>query len=77
MPEIKCFYCEKPKLFTIYKVVLCSDCYKQVCHFCSDKAEKIVFKSKCPGHIMTTSTRNRFMEDTPFVKNGGFDLESE
>ena len=40
------------------------------------KVEKIIFKSACPGHTITSSNKNRFMEDQTFVKGGGFDLES-
>jgi hypothetical protein len=78
MSDYKCTYCDG-KIFQVYKYQpVCFDCYGKICHFCSDKADALVLKTACPkAHVITSSTRNRFMDDDVFLKGGGFDLESD
>lgn len=79
MLEIKrCFDCAKGTPILKYQGRLfCRKCYDYLCYFCSERDGVPVTKRYCTGHDILSSTRNRFMEDSTFVKGGGFDLESE
>jgi hypothetical protein len=77
MPETKCSLCQGPLELYYKSKPLCRNCFKEVCPFCSEQSDFLSLKKGCPGHTITSSTRNRFMEDNTFVKGGGFDLESE
>ena len=77
MLETNCSFCQGP-IEVVYKgKPVCKNCFKEACLFCSEKNDFYTVKKGCSGHTITSSTRNRFMEDSTFVKGGGFDLESD
>jgi hypothetical protein len=77
MPIPNCKKCNQETDQMYMTTPVCLVCQKSICIFCSFKEKEPVFNDSCKGHCYTSSTRNRFMEDSRFIKEGGFDLESE
>lgn len=72
-----CTACNKETDRMFMTKPLCLECQENICLFCSFKQQELAFIKDCKGHVFTSSTRNRFMEDSRFIKEGGFDFESQ